>query len=112
MRLHPLAWARLPLPCLTHAAPVGGGNARAPGEGGCAQREWQRPGSDGIDQASTARHEDHDLLHLRAYRSLNKQLALYGGMHNLLDWRHATSVSGAHRQRLQRLFNQPRRRES
>ncbi|MEO1767248.1 TonB-dependent receptor [Thiobacter aerophilum] len=72
------------------------GNLRlswSPAAGQRVQLEWVKLGRYWMDQANTRQYEGHDLFNLRANWALNKTLALYGSVQNLLDTRYAESAS-------------------
>ncbi len=61
--------------------------------GGRIELNWEHLGSYWLDAENTHQYEGHDLYHLRANYYLNKQLELFGRIHNLTDERYATGAS-------------------
>jgi len=61
--------------------------------GGRIELNWEHLGSYWLDNENTHQYEGHDLYHLRANYYLNKQLELFGRIHNLSDERYATGAS-------------------
>ncbi len=61
--------------------------------GGRVELNWEHLGSYWLDDENTHQYEGHDLYHLRANYWLNKQLEIFGRIHNLSDERYATGAS-------------------
>ncbi len=61
--------------------------------GGRIELNWEHLGRYWLDDENSHQYEGHDLIHLRANYYLNKQLEVFGRIHNLSDKRYATGAS-------------------